>query len=716
MADAPLSRRERRALEEAAAGVSAARPFDEAHAPEDAPLVDPNHLSRRDRRRLERLNNPMETWTAEEEMIATGQIPVLTPERIAEQEKLAREKAEKAAHDALLASQEFRVVTPEDLAPRHPARPEAFPEPQAPSWQPAGREQEPVEPVRDAFEPPAELTAEPVTPSYAPEAFAPPATADAPASDVFAPPAAEPAREDFAAPWAQRAPDATSPSPSFWAPPTAEPARQWRQQDLESTWTVTSPSNDAEDDWDPFGEREVARQQVHAAEPAESLWTPPAAPESFDAEPDDVVEPADDEPAGADVPADEASAQADSAELSQDEDSAPAVYTPTFDFADDVRSEAGAEAPSLSVPVLGEAEPDVADDREARARLFSGLFAGQVPTSPADDAAVADAVPAPVEESSEAAADTSDAAAPVEEALSGADEIRRLAEEAMSGLERASGSLNDGPRPATWGEVVPASEPERASDEWSEDDDSDLGDTIAVAPRESELDQASLGQWSPADWAAQPPLPAQQDSARWGEPVEHPTRDPEVAEEADPFSWAEALAASSGDVPQVQQRATPAWGAVTEVPAQPEPSPVSEAPSPAWHPLEAAPTPVTDVNDFTPVAEAPRPDFSQLYQTGQIPPVSGGVTPASGQLPTAGQFPAATGAQPTVAFPGVGTPAGGVPGEAGYTTDVTATGSIRRLEVPTQPEAREFKWLHLGVIGALVFVLGVVIYNVTMNG
>jgi hypothetical protein len=92
-------------------------------------------LSRRDRRRLERTAKPMETWTAEEEQIATGQIPAMTPEVIAEHEKLAKEKARLAAEEAEAASAELRRVafagsydgTDGDEAPRDADEPPEMP-------------------------------------------------------------------------------------------------------------------------------------------------------------------------------------------------------------------------------------------------------------------------------------------------------------------------------------------------------------------------------------------------------------------------------------------------------------------------------------------------------------------------------------------------------------------------------------------------------------
>jgi hypothetical protein len=102
----PLSRRDRRAMEQQAEGQVAGTETGEipTHGPDGTPL------SRRDRRRLERSENPMEIWTAEEEQIATGQMPAMTPEVIAEQEALAREKARVAAEEARAASAELRGV------------------------------------------------------------------------------------------------------------------------------------------------------------------------------------------------------------------------------------------------------------------------------------------------------------------------------------------------------------------------------------------------------------------------------------------------------------------------------------------------------------------------------------------------------------------------------------------------------------------------------
>ncbi len=104
-AGAPRSRRERRALERR----DASPEFDDLATGEtEARGSDGRKLSRRERRALERTVNPMETWTAEEEMLATGQLPAMTPEVIAAEERAARERAEQSAREAEATSSELR--------------------------------------------------------------------------------------------------------------------------------------------------------------------------------------------------------------------------------------------------------------------------------------------------------------------------------------------------------------------------------------------------------------------------------------------------------------------------------------------------------------------------------------------------------------------------------------------------------------------------------
>ncbi len=131
----PVSRRERRETEQRAASVESAEGTTEALPTADSAAVeaeaDGAGLSRRERRRLERLENPVETWTAEEEMRHTGRTPAMTPERIVEQEQIAREKAASAQEDAKLATGEMGGMVTErspvggDDAGYVPAQPEA---------------------------------------------------------------------------------------------------------------------------------------------------------------------------------------------------------------------------------------------------------------------------------------------------------------------------------------------------------------------------------------------------------------------------------------------------------------------------------------------------------------------------------------------------------------------------------------------------------------
>lgn len=110
----PLTRRERREMEERAAAGGGSIPS-ESSAPavqQDAVVetADASGLSRRDRRRLERLDQPMETWTAAEEAHHTGNVPTMTPEVIAQQEELARRRAAEAQADAMRSTGENHRV------------------------------------------------------------------------------------------------------------------------------------------------------------------------------------------------------------------------------------------------------------------------------------------------------------------------------------------------------------------------------------------------------------------------------------------------------------------------------------------------------------------------------------------------------------------------------------------------------------------------------
>ncbi len=131
----PLSRRERREMEEAARQAEGDATQALPVAPESMSVA-----SRRERRRMERLAHPVETWTAEEEMIATGQMPAMTPDVIAEQEQIAREKAAAEQAAALAYAETAREVAAQaapvvDQAPAPEPAPEPEPEtePEPPS-------------------------------------------------------------------------------------------------------------------------------------------------------------------------------------------------------------------------------------------------------------------------------------------------------------------------------------------------------------------------------------------------------------------------------------------------------------------------------------------------------------------------------------------------------------------------------------------------------
>ena len=162
----PLSRRERRELELARAA--------EGEMTQALPVT-PESMStasRRERRRMERLARPMEVWTAEEEMIATGQIPAMTPEAIAEQERLARERAAQADAEAHAAAVAYAATAPAAAAAAEPAPVDSAPV-DAPEEQPDAvveSEPEPVDsaPV-DAPDEQPDAVAEAEAPPAAPE-------------------------------------------------------------------------------------------------------------------------------------------------------------------------------------------------------------------------------------------------------------------------------------------------------------------------------------------------------------------------------------------------------------------------------------------------------------------------------------------------------------------------------------------------------------------
>jgi hypothetical protein len=109
----------------------------------EIPLYAPDGrpLTRKERRELERSLRPMETWTAEEEMIATGQIPAMTPEVIADQERAADHHSGRVSAEAQAASAELAMVSmtdkPQPLAGTSPQRESVFARAEDPAEEPS---------------------------------------------------------------------------------------------------------------------------------------------------------------------------------------------------------------------------------------------------------------------------------------------------------------------------------------------------------------------------------------------------------------------------------------------------------------------------------------------------------------------------------------------------------------------------------------------------
>ncbi len=582
MPDVPLSRRARRDMEAQAAERAAAqndptRSPAQGAATGDVPGVDTSSqaFSRRDRRRVERLARPMESWTAEEEMIATGHIPAMTPDRIAEQEELAREAAERAATDAQTAAEELRILAQRDLAPQHPG------EPSNPPVRVSSADVPLVQPAPRA-DPEASLEERAVVEPY---------------------------------------------SPRF----------ELDEREMKSARDEAEPV-EVPTGFDP--EAKIERTPAPTGEPDfHDAGDPPIAwPESFEgilAPPSNEARPTFATPPAVETPAVERP---------------EAVETPPV-----VEHSEPAEAPEAK---RIDAEAREAEAAAARAKVFEELFppgSSQAALLDHDrrehEAAASARYVEPVEPvGSEPKQDDEEA-----ERLRGIEEIRRLTEAAISSMEEKSQPQQESAQPSSADRFAMPADPE---EEYS------FG--VLGAPA------------SPPEWEQQ---------------------------EASPMPDPGALAPPSGQFPvtPAPHQATfdeTVRTASTEIPVRPmnQPQPTQDQAPSQWgsHPLDGAQAPTTtDVNDFQPVSDAPRPDFSQLNNR-----------------PPTGQFPA-TGAQsPTTSAP---VPTTG----AMFNADTSATGQVAPLrrtpDLPPVGGAQHFKWLHLAVIGALVFVLGVVIYNVAFG-
>jgi len=572
MPDVPLSRRARRDMEAQAAERAAARD-DSTSSPGqglatgDISGVDlaSQAFSRRDRRRIERLARPMESWTAEEEMIATGQIPVMTPERIAEQEKLAREAAERAAADAETASAELRILAQRDLVQQHPGEPS---------------------------NPPVRVSSADV-----------PLVQPTPRVDPEAPPEERAMVEPY--------------SPRF----------EFDDREMKLAGDESEPV-EVPTGFDP--EAKIERTPAPTGEPdfLDVGDLPIALPESFES--------------FEDVPA-----------TPSDEGTPAFGAPPSVEQPEAVEMPEATETPEAK---LGDAAAREAEAAAARAKVFEELFppgssrAALLEHDQGDHEAAAAARSAEPTESftSEPTQDDDEV-----ERQRGIEEIRRLTEAAINGIEQKS---------------QPESERPLGIERYEMPADPEEGYALGVLGASG----------SQPEWKQQ---------------------------EASPMPNPGALAPPTGQFPLTPAPHQATFDdaertASTEIPVRPmnQPQPTQGDTPSQWgsHPLDAVQAPTTtDVNNFQPVRDAPRPDLSRL---NNWPPI-GQSSATDAQSPTTGSQVPTTGAL--------------------FNVDPSATGQIGSLrrtpDLPPVGGAQHFKWHHLAVIGALVFVLGVVIYNVWLG-
>jgi len=265
-------------------------------------------------------------------------------------------------------------------------------------------------------------------------------------------------------------------------------------------------------------------------------------------------------------------------------------------------------------------------------------------------------------------------------AINAADEMRRLAAEAMSGIEKAAkadeaaavAALAANPSTALeFDSLPPASSPVSPLAQQG---------PSAGGPL-SEFSWPTQGGNAPSAGPANadPIVDSIGDMSRGSEraPGTPPGGLAPHYAEFDQLTQPRSAGPASGQFPTQGQQSSPLSG---QFPTQGLPGPQG----PAWtsYPPNPAQGGAVDPNDYTPISNAPTPDFSSLYQQSS---------------PSA--FPPVTGSINTAGF---------------NTNDLTATGQLAAVRRPDLPEvggAKHFKWLHLAVIGALMFVLGVVIYN-----
>ena len=481
---------------------------------------------------------------------------MLTPERIAEQERAARLKAEQAAQEALAKSQEFNLLASGAI-------------PMPPMPRPASHE--------------GEATG-------ASSVFAPPA-------DFDNPPALAPSEPE------SLPPRVLPPAPFAWHDPAAQ---------------VTSQP----------------QAPLPAAEAQHSYGAPVAEP-------------------------------------------GPAPRPDPYDYESTERYAAGEAQATAEIALAKIAEANeawsaqVTPPRDERERVLQELF----PPGSAQAALIAGEPIAPaVASTPESLAVEVPSANQEPQAADPVEEIRRLAAQAISGIEKAASSADGAtgepqqshPEQA-FHEAPPAPEPLPTPQPWN-----------AVANNAQQVPHVP----APSGALEAAPLRGPSDGAEFMPfaPVNH---SPEL-----------------GIAPTVQPGP---WDAL---------------------PVASAPIPKVDPNQFAPVSDVPRPDLSALVAaTGAHGPGVPAFNPAVGtQNAFTGSNPIVTPGGPLPAAPVAPAPfsPAGAPGAAvapwgPATTGSLDTAALRRAEAVPQPDPKSFKWLHLGVIGALMFVLGVVIYHVAFG-
>ncbi len=578
MSDAPMSRRERRTFEEEAAERAALQDptpaFGQGIASGEIAAIDADGeaLSRRDRRRLERLAHPLEAWTAEEEMLATGQIPMMTPERIAEQEQISREKAATAAQEATAASQEFRRLASSEIR-----------QSPAPLAQPFF--DEPV-----AHEPPP-LDHAPQEPAWhEPQAQAP---------------GVEQGRE-----MGNSGPSGEIPMPANYEPLMA----------LDDVPLVAVHHVDSHAPVNVVPEVLGAHHEYRTAV-TDALF-PPGSAQAMLRQLDPFA-----------------------GEASDSQVSAEAEHIPTLD-------------PPQEVPARAVSAVD-----EMR-RLAADAMSSIERASKADEAAAA------AEASAEAAAAAAveAAAAPRSPEPSAISDFNSLPSmQAQPGAQQA-GAARTPQGPGAGGAM--------ADFAWgATEGDGTSGRSVGADPRfDSDGFQAYGEKLAPATSVVEP----EQHHAEF-EQFMRPTSD----------------GASPGQAPAYE-----GMSGRGEFPVEGQQGPQGlQAPQgPAWasHPTDGGQGPA-DPNNFTPLVNVPKPDFSAFYQQGS----SSGFAPVTGAINISSFAPG-------------GFNASGLNAPGFNTSDPSMTGQVPAIRRPDLPEvggAKHFKWVHLAVIGALMFVLGVVIYN-----